>query len=581
MRRHMKYSKMNSGSSALPLFGMDGSAMRDFKYSTVYQVYIKSFCDSDGDGIGDLNGIRSKLPYLKSLGVEYVWVTPFFRSPMNDNGYDISDYYAVNPMFGTMADAEAMLAEAEDLGIGFMFDMVFNHTSTEHAWFQKALDGDPAYMDYYIFRDGVDGHAPTNWESKFGGSAWEYVPALDKWYLHLFDVSQADLNWENPKVREELKQVIRFWKGKGVKGFRFDVVNLISKPERFEDDHEGDGRRFYTDGRHVHEFLRELVEDTGIGKLVTVGEMSSTSLDNCVRYTRPEDRELNMAFSFHHLKIDYAGGDKWALTAPDLPRLRELCRDWQEEMQRQGGWNALFWCNHDQPRAVSRFGDDKTYWKQSAKMLATFAHLMRGTPYIYQGEELGMTNAGFSEIGQYRDVESTNYYRILLEKGASEAEALHILSQRSRDNGRTPMQWTPEAHAGFSTAEPWLGIPENYRSVNVEREEADPDSILHYYRQLVALRKQSPLIAEGRVRFLDTGNDRVIAYERTLGKQRLTVVCSFSAHRETICAELADMLQRGSVLIGNYTERSEPDSLRPFEAAAVLWQEKGDEEGAM
>ena len=252
--------------------------MSHFKNSTVYQIYIKSFCDSNGDGIGDLNGIRTKLPYLKDLGVDYVWVTPFFRSPMNDNGYDVADYYSVNPMFGTMEDCEAMLREAKELGIGFMFDMVFNHTSTEHEWFRKALAGDPVYMDYYIFRDGVDGHAPTNWESKFGGNAWEYVPALDKWYLHLFDVTQADLNWENPRVREELKQVIRFWKDRGVSGFRFDVVNLISKPALFEDDDQGDGRRFYTDGRHVHEFLRELVADTGISDMVTVGEMSSTSL---------------------------------------------------------------------------------------------------------------------------------------------------------------------------------------------------------------------------------------------------------------------------------------------------------------
>ena len=542
--------------------------MSDFKNSTVYQIYIKSFCDSNGDGVGDLNGIRAKLPYLKSLGVDYVWVTPFFRSPMNDNGYDISDYYAVNPMFGTMEDAEAMLREADKLGIGFMFDMVFNHTSTEHEWFQKALSGDPEYMDYYIFRDGVDGHAPTNWESKFGGSAWEYVPSQGKWYLHLFDVSQADLNWENPRVREELKNVIRFWKGKGVKGFRFDVVNLISKPERFEDDREGDGRRFYTDGRHVHEFLRELVADTGIGDMATVGEMSSTSLDNCVRYTRPEDKELSMCFSFHHLKVDYRDGDKWALMEPDLKKLRELFQLWQEEMARQGGWNALFWCNHDQPRAVSRFGDDQAYWKESAKMLSTFTHLMRGTPYIYQGEEIGMTNAGFTDIAQYRDVESTNYYKILLDKGLSSRDALHILAQRSRDNGRTPMQWTAGEHAGFSTAEPWLGIPKNCRTINVESEEDDPDSILNHYRKLVQLRKEQPIIAEGDIRFLETGNDRVIAYERNLDGERLTVVCSFSGGEETIDATLAETLQAGSVLIGNYAERR--DVLRPYEAVAVM-----------
>ena len=544
--------------------------MSSFKNSVVYQIYIKSFCDSNGDGIGDLNGIRSKLAYLKDLGIDYVWVTPFFRSPMNDNGYDVADYYDVNPMFGTMEDCEAMLRDAEKLGIGFMFDMVFNHTSTDHEWFKKALAGDPEYMDYYIFRDGVNGHAPTNWESKFGGNAWEYVPSLDKWYLHLFDVSQADLNWENPKVREELKKVIRFWKEKGVSGFRFDVVNLISKPAIFEDDHEGDGRRFYTDGRHVHEFLRELVADTGIGDMVTVGEMSSTSLDNCIRYTRPEDEELSMCFSFHHLKVDYKGGDKWALMEPDLGKLRDLFGTWQEEMEKADGWNALFWCNHDQPRIVSRLGDDRTYWKESAKMLATFIHLMRGTPYIYQGEELGMTNAGFTDIGQYRDVESTNYYRILLEKGLSESEALEILARRSRDNSRTPMQWTAGEQAGFSSAEPWLGIPENYREINAETEENDSDSILHYYRTLVQLRKEQPVIAEGKIRFLDTGSDRVFAYERSLDDRILTVICSFSGNTEVISTELAGRLNAGTLLIGNYADKAvQQGMLRPYEAAAV------------
>ena len=549
--------------------------MSNFKSSTVYQIYVKSFCDSNGDGIGDLNGIRSKLSYLKDLGVDYVWVTPFFRSPMNDNGYDVADYYSVNPMFGTMEDCEAMLREAKELGIGFMFDMVFNHTSTDHEWFRKALAGDPEYMDYYIFRDGVDGHAPTNWESKFGGNAWEYVPALDKWYLHLFDVSQADLNWENPRVREELKQVIRFWKDRGVSGFRFDVVNLISKPAVFEDDEKGDGRRFYTDGRHVHEFLRELVTDTGISEMVTVGEMSSTSLDNCIRYTRPEDEELSMCFSFHHLKVDYKDGDKWALMAPDLGALRNLFRTWQEEMEKAGGWNALFWCNHDQPRAVSRFGDDGAYWKESAKMLATFIHLMRGTPYIYQGEEIGMTNAGFTDIGQYRDVESTNYYRILLEKGLSKSDALEILARRSRDNGRTPMQWNAGKQAGFTSAEPWLGIPENYRTINAEAEEADPDSILHFYRTLVKLRKEQPVIAEGSISFLDTGNDRVFAYERSLEGRTLTVICSFSGSSEVIDRELAERICSGTLLIGNYESKGPQQGqnmesvLRPYEAAAV------------
>ncbi len=540
--------------------------MSDFKKSTVYQIYIKSFYDSNGDGIGDLNGIREKLPYLKSLGIDYIWVTPFFRSPMNDNGYDVSDHYSVNPIFGTMEDALELLKEAERYGIGFMFDMVFNHTSTEHEWFKKALSGDPEYMDYYIFRDGVDGHSPTNWESKFGGNAWEYVPALDKWYLHLFDVTQADLNWENPKVREELKNVIRFWKDKGVKGFRFDVVNLISKPEKFEDDFEGDGRRFYSDGPKIHEYLKELVKDTGIQDMVTVGEMSSTTLENCIRYTRPEDKELKMCFSFHHLKVDYLKGDKWALMPPDLDSLRELLKTWQEEMAKNGGWNAMFLCNHDQPRALSRFGDDKRYWKESAEMLAVLIHLLRGTPYIYQGEELGMTNAGFSSIEQYRDVESINYYRILLEKGASEEEAVNILSQRSRDNARTPMQWTGGKNAGFSEGEPWIGIPDNYREINAEAEEKDPDSVFTFYRKLVSLRKEYAVISDGDIEFRETGNEKVFAFCRTLGEEKLTVFCSFSGNEEAISMKIPD----GKILIGNYPEVSiAVDKLRPFEAIAV------------
>ena len=498
--------------------------MSSFRNSTVYQIYIKSYCDSNGDGIGDLNGIRSRLDYLKSLGIDYIWITPFFKSPMNDNGYDVADYYSINPMFGTMEDAEALIREADERGIGLMFDMVFNHTSTEHEWFQKALAGDPKYMDYYIFRDPVDGHAPTNWVSKFGGNAWEYVPSLSKYYLHLFDVSQADLNWENPQVREELKNVIRFWKEKGVRGFRFDVVNLISKPDVLEDDFVGDGRRFYTDGPRIHQHLKELVQDTGIADMMTVGEMSSTSLDNCLRYANPAEKELKMVFSFHHLKVDYKGGEKWALMDPDFKALRDLLCKWQEGMQAGGAWNALFWCNHDQPRAVSRFGDDRKYWKESAKMLATLIHMMRGTPYIYQGEEIGMTNAGYTSIDQYRDVESTNYYDILCAEGKSAEEALHIIGERSRDNGRTPMQWDASEFAGFTTGEPWLSIPANHSYINVETEERDEDSILAYYKKLVQLRKDHEIIADGDIHFLETGTDDVIAYERTLGEEKLTIM---------------------------------------------------------
>ena len=374
--------------------------MGNFKNKVVYQVYLKSFCDSNGDGEGDLKGITSKLDYLQELGVELLWSTPFFPSPQRDNGYDVSDYCAVDPRFGTMEELEELIAEADKRNIGLMFDMVFNHTSTEHELFQKALAGDEKYQNYYIFKDGTPDKIPTNWVSKFGGPAWEYVPSRGKWYLHLFDVTQADLNWENPEVREELKNVLRFWKTKGIKGFRFDVVNLISKPEIFENDYIGDGRRFYTDGRHVHEFLKEMVRDAGIADMTTVGEMSSTSLDNCVRYTAPKEQELSMVFSFHHLKVDYKDGDKWSLMTADLMKLKDLFCTWQEGMQAEDGWNAVFWCNHDQPRAVSRFGNEDKYWKESAKMLAAAIHLMRGTPYIYQGEEIGMTNPHYSNHHQ-------------------------------------------------------------------------------------------------------------------------------------------------------------------------------------
>ena len=550
--------------------------MSDFRNSTVYQIYVKSFCDSNGDGIGDINGIRQKLDYLQDLGIDYLWITPFFKSPMNDNGYDVADYLAINPMFGTMEDVDALIREAKEHNIRLMFDMVFNHASTDHEWFQKALTGDPKYMNYYMFRDPVDGHAPTNWVSKFGGNAWEYVPSLGKYYLHLFDVSQADLNWENPEVREELKNVIRFWKAKGVSGFRFDVVNLISKPDVLEDDVQGDGRRFYTDGPRIHQHLQELVGDTGIADYMTVGEMSSTSLDNCLRYANPDEKELKMVFSFHHLKVDYKNGQKWALMEPDFNELRRLFVKWQEGMQDGNAWNAVFWCNHDQPRAVSRFGDDKKYWKESAKMLASLIHLMRGTPYIYEGEELGITNPGYTDISQYQDVESTNYYRILMEEeGRSKEEALEIIGARSRDNGRTPMQWDGSEKAGFTDGTPWLGIPANHSYINVEAEQKDPDSILNYYKKLVALRKEYEIIADGEIRFTDAGNENIISYDRMLDGQKLSVFCNLRGTEQALGT--AFEAPAGKILIGNYADTAASDqavrieSLRPFETKAVLW----------
>ena len=537
--------------------------MRDFTKSCVYQIYIKSFCDSNGDGIGDISGITGKLDYIKSLGVDYIWITPFFRSPLNDNGYDVSDYRSIDPVFGTMEQLETLIAEADKRGIGLMLDMVFNHTSTEHEWFRRALAGEEKYINYYKFVDGEPDSPPTNWESKFGGNAWEYVPSLKKWYLHLFDVSQADLNWDNPEVREELKDILRFWTAKGIKGFRFDVINLVSKPDVPENDTEGDGRRFYTDGPRIHEYLKDLVEGGGIADMLTVGEMSSTTIDNCIRYSDPAEKELSMCFSFHHLKVDYENGDKWTLMRPDFGKLKKLLTDWQIGMQEGGGWNAVFWCNHDQPRAVSRFGDDKRYRKESAKMLAGMIHLLRGTPYIFQGEEIGTTNAGFTDISQYRDVESLNYYEIMLRNGKTREEALAVLAAKSRDNGRTPMQWTGGRNAGFTGGEPWIGIPENYTYINTEEASKDPDSILAFYKKLIALRKKYDIIADGSFEPIET-SDNMFAYRRRLGTQTLTVLCNLTGEKTD-----TGSIPEGELLIGNYkNERS--GTLEPYEFRAYL-----------
>ena len=535
----------------------------------VYQIYPKSFYDTNGDGLGDLNGITAKLDYLRELGVDFLWLTPFFVSPQKDNGYDVADYCAVDPRFGTMEDVDTLIRAAKARGIGLMFDMVFNHTSTEHEWFKRALTGDPDYMDYYIWKDGKEGQPPTNWASKFGGNAWEYVPALGKYYLHLFDVTQADLNWENPRVREELKNVVRFWKAKGVEGFRFDVVNLISKPAVFEDDHEGDGRRFYTDGRHVHDFLKELTRDTGIDTMITVGEMSSTTLENCIRYSNPSEKELSMVFNFHHLKIDYKDGAKWALQEPDIMALKNLFVVWQEGMAAGGGWNAVFWCNHDQPRVVSRLGDDGTYWRESAKMLGACIHFMRGTPYIYQGEELGMTNAQYTDIAQYRDVESLNYYRILLDEGKTKDEALHILSVRSRDNSRTPMQWNAEDNAGFTSNTPWLAPPANYDTINAAAERGEADSVFHFYQTLIRLRKEMPIIQKGDIFFLERANASIVAYERAHAGQKLRVYCNFRAADVPLMEDaLEDLADAGwTKLLGNYDGLAR--DLRPYEVVVL------------
>lgn len=542
--------------------------MTSFKDKVIYEIYPKSFQDSNGDGWGDLRGVTKRLDYLKELGVDYLWLTPFFISPQNDNGYDVENYREIDPRYGTMEDLEELIHEADQRGIGLMLDMVFNHTSTAHEWFQRAKKGEKKYQDYYIFKEGTEDQLPTNWESKFGGPAWEYVPSLRKWYLHLYDVSQADLNWENPEVRKELKEVIRFWKEKGIKGFRFDVVNVISKPEKYEDDTIGDGRRFYTDGRHVHEFIKELVRDTGIEDMVTVGEMSSTSLENCIRYSNPEEKELSMCFNFHHLKIDYRDGQKWELMEPDLKAMKNLFRTWQEGMQEKNGWNALFWCNHDQPRIVSRLGNEEKYWKESAKMLAGAIHLMQGTPYIYQGEELGMTNAHFTSIDQYMDVESRNYFEILRKNGKSEAEALHILAERSRDNARTPMQWTNSENAGFTDGQPWIEVQKNYDKVSVIAEENDDTSILAFYKKLIVFRKQNLIISHGTIRFLDEMPEAVMGYEREWQEKKMVVLCNFK--EEEVWVSYKEEWKDYGRILGNYEGSKEEEEFSAQEGQKEL-----------
>ena len=550
--------------------------MADFSNKVIYQIYPKSFKDSNGDGIGDLRGVAEKLDYLKDLGVDYLRLTPFFVSPQRDNGYDVADYRNIDPMFGTMEDLDNLIAEGEKRNIGLMFDMVFNHTSTSHEWFRRALAGEKKYQDYYIFKEGAPDQPPTNWQSKFGGSAWEYVSSLGKWYLHLFDVTQADLNWKNPEVREELKEVIRFWKAKGVKGFRFDVVNLISKPEIWEDDFEGDGRKFYTDGPYVHEYLKELVRDTGIEDYVTVGEMSSTTLEHCIRYSGAEEKELSMCFNFHHLKVDYKDGNKWELMEPDYMELKVIFEKWQMGMQRGNAWNALFWCNHDQPRIVSRFGNEGEYWKESAKMLAGMIHLMRGTPYIYQGEEIGMTNPHYTSIEQYADVESRNYYEILLNEGKTKEEALEILAARSRDNSRTPMQWTDERYCGFSDTKPWIPVSDNFEKINVKKQKQDRDSILEFYKKLIMLRKEKEVIARGNIEFMEVENAGVLAYTRCLDKQKLLVCCNFRDVESQM--EFTQEWKSGRKILGNYEENHKNNykvlTLRPYE---IIVLEKGEE----
>ncbi|MFD1990549.1 alpha,alpha-phosphotrehalase [Paenibacillus nicotianae] len=538
-----------------------------WRKSVVYQVYPQSFNDTTGKGTGDIKGVTQKLDYLKELGVEIVWLQPVYLSPQNDNGYDVADYYRINPQYGTMEDMEELIAEIKARDMYLMTDIVVNHSSTEHYWFQEARKSkDNPYRHYYIWRDPApDGGVPNNWQSKFGGSAWQYDDHSGQYFLTLFDKTQADLNWENPKVRQEVIDLLTFWANKGVSGFRMDVINLISKDQNFPTDtDEGglairDGRKFYTDGPRVHEYVKELYEKVFEPyQAVTVGEMSSTTLAHCIRYSNPEEKEFSMTFNFHHLKVDYPNGQKWELMPYDFEALKSLLSHWQVGMQQGGGWNALFFNNHDQPRALSRFLNDDLYRVESAKLLATTLHGLQGTPYIFQGEEIGMPNPQWSSIDEFRDIESTNMYRILQEQGKSATEALDIIRERSRDNSRTPMQWDNSANAGFTTGTPWIKVDERYPDINVQSQINDPFSVYHHYRQLITLRQQIEVLTDGTYERLDQSHSQIFAYTRSNSHERIIVISNFSADQavfqlpDHITQQYSsDQLHAATLLIGN------------------------------
>ncbi|PJN53017.1 Trehalose-6-phosphate hydrolase [Paenibacillus sp. GM1FR] len=545
-----------------------------WKTSTVYQVYPKSFNDTTGSGTGDIRGLTEKLDYLQHLGIDIVWLQPVYVSPQHDNGYDVADYYRINPDYGTMEDFDELLKGLKARDMKLMIDIVVNHSSTDHEWFQQSRSSkDNPYRDYYIWKDPApDGGVPNNWQSKFGGPAWQYDEQTEQYFLTLFDKTQADLNWENEEVRKAVRDMIKFWADKGVDGFRMDVINLISKDQRFPDDDgsvsPGDGRKYYTDGPRVHEYITEMYDEVfGPYNMVTVGEMSSTTLEHCIQYSNPASREFSMTFNFHHLKVDYPNGQKWELMPYDFEAMKQLFSEWQTGMQAGGGWNALFLNNHDQPRALSRFADDGDYRAESAKMLATTIHGMQGTPYVYQGEEIGMPNPVWNDVSEFRDIESTNMYRLLQEeRGKSAEEAFNIVKERSRDNSRTPMQWNGSKNAGFTSGTPWLKVDERYPSIHVEQQLADPDSIYYHYRKLIALRKQVNVLIDGLYEQLDDAHPDVFAYARTNGNETLIVVSNFSKRDVTFSLPEAvwnDHIASKSaeLLIGN------------TEAAPVLTQE--------
>ena len=547
-----------------------------WKEAVVYQIYPRSFMDSNGDGVGDLRGIKSRLSYLKLLGIDVIWLSPVYQSPNDDNGYDISDYRDIMTEFGTLEDFDEMLAEAHKLSIKIVMDLVVNHSSDEHRWFvESRKNKDNPYRDYYIWREAKDGKEPNNWGSCFGGSAWEYDQTTDMYYLHMFSKKQPDLNWENPKLRQEVYDMMTWWGERGIDGFRMDVITMISKDQRFPDgvvhgnEKFGDFSPYVNNGPRVHEYLKEMNEKV-ISRFdwMTVGEGAGAGVEDAKRYAGTNENELDMIFTFEHVNLGQTQYGKWSDGSFDLVELKKVFQKWEDGLEGVA-WNSLYWDNHDQPRAVSRFGNDSEEYREiSAKMLATCLHFMKGTPYIYQGEELGMTNPHFTEIDQYRDVESLNYYKILREQGKSEAETLNILAQRSRDDGRTPMQWDSSPNAGFTSGTPWIGVADNYKSINAAAQTSDADSIYSFYKAMVRLRKEHRVISEGKIEFLYPDNTDLLAYRRygSADKEELLVLCNLT--EQEIHAELPDAWATAEKLIGNYADNPS-ETLRPYECVVL------------
>ena len=552
-----------------------------WKKSVVYQIYPRSFCDSSGDGIGDLNGITGKLDYLKELGADVIWLSPVYESPNDDNGYDISDYQAVMKDFGTMADFDRMLEEIHARGMKLVMDLVVNHTSDEHPWFQESRKGkDNLYRDYYIWKKPKEGKEPNNWGSCFGGPAWEYEESSGEYYLHLFSVKQPDLNWENPQVRREVYRMMNWWLDKGVDGFRMDVISLISKDPDFPDGPAGitgyAAFNYCANGPRVHEYLQEMRREVLDGRdTITVGECSGVTLEEALKYASCDGKELSMVFQFEHVDLDFdEKGNKWTDRKCRLTELKEVLSRWQTGLYGRA-WNSLFWCNHDQPRVVSRFGNDSPEYREvSAKMLAVCLHMMQGTPYIYQGEELGMTNVPFKGIADFRDLDSINAYWELTGKGIfKEEEMLRFLRYKSRDNARTPMQWDDSPNAGFTEGEPWIMVNPNYGEINAADQIGREDSVFSFYKELVKLRKEKPVIVNGEYRLLDPESEDVFVYERSFHEEHLLVVCSF-AEKELLWRLQEKMAgQAAKRVIGNYEgQQWGPElMLRPYEASVWEW----------